>query len=68
MVAMWDETKKLAIVGGDKLRQPVGLQAGMYQINVIFVVDGDPHEEIRRFIVGEIADHLTWVKPTQSHP
>lgn len=63
MIAMWDGNKKKAIILGDRLRPPVELSSGVYQIEAIFVVDGEPQKEFRRFIVGNTADDLVWVKP-----
>ncbi len=66
MVAMWDDTKKKAIVLGDKARDSVELPAGVYRIEVIFLKEGQPIKEFREFIVGDKADDLVWVKPPQS--
>ncbi len=66
MIAMWDAVKKRAVVPGDRLRQAVELSAGIYRLEVIFVVDGDPQTKFREFIVGNTADDLVWVKPHQS--
>ncbi len=66
MVAMWDDTKKKAIVLGDKVRNLVELPAGVYHIEVIFLMEGQPIKEVREFIVGDKADDLVWVKPSQS--
>ncbi len=63
MIAMWDEGKKKAIVPGDRNKPSVELSVGIYLIEAIFVVDGEPQKEFRRFIVGNTADDLTWVKP-----
>jgi len=64
MIAMWDENKKKAIVLGDNIRPPVELSAGIYKITIIIAVDGEPYNYSRQFIVGNVADDLTWVKPT----
>lgn len=66
MVAMWDESKKVAIVPGDRLRAQVELQKGVYKIEAIFAVDGEPQKRFRTFIVGDNADSLTWVKQVPS--
>jgi hypothetical protein len=66
MVAMWDEKKKKAIVLGDGLRDSLELPAGVYQIEIIFFVEGQPIKDFRRFIVGNKADDLVWVKSPQS--
>ena len=63
MVAMWDDTKKKVIVLGDKVRDSLELPAGVYRIEVIFLMEGQPIKEFRRFIVGDKADDLVWVKP-----
>ena len=66
MITMWDEVKKRAVVPGDRLRQAVGLSAGIYRLEVIIVVDGDAQHKFREFIIGNTADDLVWVKPHQS--
>ena len=63
MIAMWDSEKKTAIVVGDKSRNPVELSAGIYRIEVIFLVEGQPIKEFREFIVGDKADDLVWITP-----
>jgi hypothetical protein len=62
IVAMWNDSEKVAIVPGDRLRGAVELPEGFYQIEAMFVVDGEPKIRFRRFIVGATADDLTWVK------
>jgi hypothetical protein len=62
MVAMWNGSKKVAIVPGDKIRAAIELPKGIYGIEAIFVVDGEPQKRFREFIVGDTADNLTWVK------
>jgi len=64
MIAMWDENKQKAIVLGDETKPYVEFSKGIYEILVIIAVDGEPENYIRQFIVGDIADDLTWVKPT----
>jgi len=64
MIAMWNDAKKKAIVPGDRNRPSVELSASIYQIEAIFIVDGEPQKEFRRFVVGNTADDLIWVKPT----
>ncbi|MBM2831950.1 MAG: hypothetical protein HW414_1002 [Dehalococcoidia bacterium] len=66
MVAMWDDKKKKAIVLGDKIRGPVELSAGVYRLEIIFLMEGEPIKEFREFIVGDKADDLVWIKPHQS--
>ena len=63
MVARWDDTKKKAIVLGDNVRNPVELSAGVYLIETIFLMEGQPIKESREFIVGDKADDLVWVIP-----
>jgi len=62
MVAMWNESKRVAVVPGDRLRGEVELLKGAYRIEVIFVVDGEPQNRFREFIVGDSADELSWVR------
>ena len=64
MIAMWDDTKKKAIVLGDKGRDALELPTGVYRIEVIYLVEGQPIKEFRTFIVGDKSDDLVWVKPT----
>ncbi len=66
IVAMWDEKKKKAIVLGDKIREPLELPTGVYQIEIIFFVEGQQIKDFRNFIVGDKADDLIWVKPPKS--
>lgn len=62
MVAMWNESKRVAVVPGDRLRGEVELPKGAYRIEAIFVVDGEPQKRFREFIVGDSADELSWVR------
>lgn len=62
MVAMWNESKRVAVVPGDRLRGEVELPKGAYRIEVIFVVDGELQKRFREFIVGDSADELSWVR------
>ena len=62
MVAMWNDSKKVAVVPGDRLRTPVELPKGIYRIEAAFVVDGEPQKRFRNFIVGDTGDGLTWVE------
>ena len=61
MIAMWNEHKKRAIIPGDRLRSEVELSAGIYRIEVMFAVDGEPQKEFKQFLVGNTADDLVWV-------
>lgn len=62
MVAMWNDSKKVAIVSGDRIRAVVELPQGIYRVEAIFVVDGEPQKRFREFIVGPTADELAWVR------
>lgn len=62
IVVRWDGAKKKAIVPGDRVKGEVELSAGLYGIEIIYLVDGQPEKEFRGFIVGENADDLTWIK------
>lgn len=62
MVAMWNDSKKVAIVPGDRIRAVVELPQGIYRVEAIFVVDGEPQKRFREFIVGPTADELAWVR------
>lgn len=68
MIAMWDSQNKKAIILGDRLRQPLLLGEGYYLIQIIILVDGEPKELSRQFVVGGSADDLTWVKPSKPAP
>lgn len=63
MIAMWDESKKRAVVLGDKTKSSVELPKGIYAILIAIAIDGEPQYYSRQFIVGDTADDLTWVKP-----
>lgn len=62
MVAMWNDSKKVAIVPGDKIRGLVELPEGIYRIEAVFVVEGEAQKRFREFVIGNSADELTWVK------
>ena len=64
MVAVWNDSKKVAIVPGDRLRTSVELPKGIYRIEAMFVVDGEPQLRFRNFIVGDTGDDLSWAKET----
>lgn len=63
MVATWDDKKKKAILLGDIVRSPVELPSGLYRMDIIYLIDGQPENEFREFIVGKNADDLVWVSP-----
>lgn len=62
MIAEWNDKKKKAIVPGDKVRRGVEISDGLYRMDIIYLVDGQPENEFREFIVGKDADDLVWVK------
>jgi hypothetical protein len=62
MVAMWNESKKAAVVPGDRLRGVVELPKGLYRIEAVFVVDGEAQKRLMQFVVGDTGDSLNWVK------
>ncbi len=66
MVTQWDDTKKKAIVLGDEVRDLVELPAGVYRIEIVFLMEGQPIKEFREFIVGDKADDLVWIKLLRS--
>ncbi len=66
MAAMWDNKAKRAIILGDLLRQPLLLSEGYYYAQIIILVDGEPNEISRQFVVGKNADDLMWTNPPQS--
>ena len=53
----------VAIVFPNRTKPSTDLVKGIYQIDVIVAVDGEPNIYSRRFIVGDDADDPTWVKP-----
>jgi hypothetical protein len=61
MIAMWNERKKVAVVPGDRIKSEVELGKGIYGIDVIFAVDGEPEKRFRKFVVGDKAEELRWV-------
>lgn len=62
MIAEWNDKKKKAIVPGDKVRSGIELSAGLYRMDIIYLVEGQPEKEFREFIVGNNADDLVWIK------
>ena len=64
MVAVWDNEQKTANVLPDKTKPALPLGEGLYQIQLILGIDGEPRLYTRQFIVGKTADDLTWVLPT----
>ena len=62
VVARWDSRKKKAIVAGDRTKEPVELSAGVYSIAMVYLVDGQPENESREFVVGESGDELRWIE------
>jgi len=60
MVAKWDNAKKKAILLGD--REPVELSTGLYRMDIVYLLDGNPENEFKEFIVGKNADDLVWVR------
>jgi hypothetical protein len=62
MVAMWDSGHRQAVVLGDILREPLFLNEGYYYAQLLILVDGEPNEVSRQFVVGKTADELIWTK------
>ncbi|MBI2832141.1 MAG: hypothetical protein HYX79_07790 [Chloroflexi bacterium] len=57
-IALWDETKNKTVIAADT---PIELPAGVYQLEVVFGVDGDLRKEFMKFVVGTAADDLVWL-------
>lgn len=68
VIAMWDNSNKGAVILGDRLRQPLLLREGYYYAQIILIMDGEPTEILRQFVVGKNADDLIWAKPPKSVP
>lgn len=66
VVAMWDDTRKKAIILGDEVRELVELPANVYRIEIVFLVEGQAITEYREFIVGANGDDLVWIEPNHS--
>lgn len=66
MIAMWDNTKRQAVILGDRLRSPLFLGEGYYFAQIIIFSDGQSREISRQFVVGKNADDLIWAKPQAS--
>lgn len=62
MVASWDKDNSKAVVLPDRLRPPIALSAGLYHVEIIFLIDGDPLRESRNFKVGQRGDDLMWIE------
>lgn len=62
IVVKWDTNGNKAFVTPDRLRQPTMLEPGMYRVDLILLVDGDPMRMSRQLVVGQKADDLDWVK------
>lgn len=64
MLALWDEATAEAVVMPDRLRPALGLTAGLYHIQIVYQVDGEPLTDERTLKVGHRADDLMWIKKT----
>jgi hypothetical protein len=61
VVAMWSDAKKKAMVLRDAAESSVELSAGLYRMQIIYLVEGQPENEVRDFIVGKNGDDLVWI-------
>jgi hypothetical protein len=61
MVALWDNDTASAVVPPDQLRPPIALAQGLYQVEIVFLVDGEPLRETSKFKVGHRGDDLMWI-------
>lgn len=64
MVAIWDKDNSMAVIVPDRLRSAMALSAGLYNVEIIYVIDGDPVRESQAFKVGERGDDLMWIGST----
>jgi len=62
MVAIWDKDNAQAVVPPDRLRPAIALSDGLYHVEIIFLIDGDPLSESRNFKVGHRGDDLLWME------
>jgi hypothetical protein len=57
MIIMWQDG---AYIPPDRLRQPRQLTAGIYEVLILFLVDGEPRQVSRLFTVGTSSTDLQW--------
>ena len=64
-ITLWcAEATAEAVVMPDRLRPALGLTAGLYHIQIVYQVDGEPLTDERTLKVGHRADDLMWIKKT----
>ena len=61
-VVRWDRETKQALVLSDNLRSETVLLSGRFVADIKLMVDGEPQEHAREFIVGDRSDDLVWIK------
>ncbi len=62
MIAIWDKISAKAVVPPDRLRPAIALSAGLYRVEIIFTIDGDPVKDSHNFKVGLRGDDLMWIE------
>ena len=62
MIAIWDKATARAVVPPDRLRPAIALSDGLYKVEIIFSIDGEPSSDVRCFKVGQRGDDLMWVE------
>lgn len=62
MIALWDKATAEAVVIPDGLRPALRLAVGLYNVQIIYQVDGEPLIDERTFKVGHRADDLMWIR------
>ena len=64
MIAIWDKDNAKAVIVPDRLRSAMALSAGLYNVEIIYMIDGEGVRESHAFKVGERGDDLMWVGGT----
>lgn len=62
-IGTWDDSIKRAVILEDRIRDSLLLSKGIYHLNIMMFLDGEPKEISRQLVVGSTADDLVWVKP-----
>jgi len=59
-VARWDTHGSQVVVPPDRLRPELVLVPGLYRVEIVLLVDGEPQRHERRIVVGRGGDDLSW--------
>ncbi len=60
VIARWGVEKKKAFVPESLVSKKYDLQEGYYHAEILLLVDGEPQNFTRRFVVGKNSDDLAW--------